>query len=178
MAKGEKKRKGRREHLNDFRVDLNGEYIYEGARLFPQGTELSDFCKKAKTATAALTVLVLIPGFIIGNPTASGWYLIVPWIVEIIAAALLISAASNLKPEKEGLREYRYTKGVKDFPARLMVLTVGAGLDAIGAIVCAVTGGDSPVLPIVLILISLLTALCALYVRKRIQSVRWKKAEQ
>ncbi len=178
MAKKDKKRKGRREHLNDFRVDVTGEYIYEGARFVPCGTELSDYCKKAKIVTAILAVLVLIPGFIIGNPTASGWYLIFPWIVEIIAAALLISSASKMIAEKEGLREYRYTKGVKAYPTRLKVLIVGAALEAIGAVVCAFVGGDSPLLPIILILLSLITGLCALYAEKRMAAIRWKKAEQ
>lgn len=177
MAKSDKKRKGRREHLNDFRVDINGEYIYEGKRLNPCGMKLSDFCKKAKLSTAILTVLVLIPGFIIGNPTASGWYVVLPWVVEVIAAALLISSASKMKAEKEGLREYRYTKGVKSHPSRLMVLAVGAGLEAIGDIVCAIVGEGSPLLPIILIALSVVTVLAALYVRKRTEAVRWKTAE-
>lgn len=178
MAKSEKKRKGRRAHLNDFRVDINGEYIYEGARLRPCGVELSDFCKKSKLTAAMLAVLVLIPGFIIGNPTASGWYVVLPWVIEIIAAALIISSASKMKAEKEGLREYRYTKGVKNHPSRLMVLVVGAGLEAIGDMVCAIAGEGSPLLPIILILLSAVTVLLALGERKRIESIRWETAEQ
>ncbi len=178
MAKSEKKRKGRREHLNDFRVDLNGEYIYEGARYHSQGIGLNAYCKLLKIATAALAVLVLLPGFVIGNPTANGWYLIIPWIAEIIAAALLISSATKLVPEKEGLREYRYNKGVKSYGVRLTVLAIAAALETLGATVCALTVEGSPLLAIVLALISAATALSVLYLRKQVQSIRWKKAEQ
>ena len=71
MAGKKNKRPGRREHLNDFRAELNGEYIYEGAYYVPVSGSLADFCKKTRILTAIAVLLGFCPGFIIGVDSAA-----------------------------------------------------------------------------------------------------------
>ena len=147
MAGKKNKRPGRREHLNDFRAELNGEYIYEGAYYVPVSGSLADFCKKTRILTAIAVLLGFCPGFIIGVPDANGLHLMLPWIAQLITAVTLISSA------------------------------IFAAVELVCAVVHIFTSGGGPLAPLLLVLVSALCAACALYLRKRIMSLGWKKSE-
>lgn len=177
MADKKRSRPKRREHLNDFRVDLNGEYIYEGEYYLPVSGSLADFCKKTRLLTALVVLLSFCPGFIIGLPGADGLYVILPWLAQLITAATLISSALKLRSENKGLRGYLYRKSVEAYPGRLLILAVFSGLEIVGAALRILTDEEKPLLPLAVVFISLCSAVCALYLRKRIMSLRWKKSE-
>ncbi len=177
MAGKKNKRPGRREHLNDFRAELNGEYIYEGAYYVPVSGSLADFCKKTRILTAIAVLLGFCPGFIIGVPDANGLHLMLPWIAQLITAVTLISSAMKLKAEDKGLRGYRYRKSVEVYPVRLLTLAIFAAVELVCAAVHIFTSGGGPLAPLLLALVSALCAACTLYLRKRIMSLGWKKSE-
>ena len=101
----ENKKKGRRAYLNDFKMSLSGEYIYNGAHYMPEG----DYKKTRMQITLAGVLLValnLLCGCIPAEPMLNAFYVIIPFAVSLIVSVRLLWAATRLWTNRLPLREY------------------------------------------------------------------------
>ena len=121
MAEKNKKRGGRRAHLNDFHVNLAGDYVYTGAHYtyVDQGGGCSD-------APAMLNC----------------WYVILPYICEAAAAVSVIWAVARLRKAEDPIREYVYKKSVQPLPHRAMLCMIFAGLGFVTMVLYLVMNGS------------------------------------
>ena len=119
MAEKNKKRGGRRAHLNDFHVNLAGDYVYTGAHYtyVDQGRSRD----RVQRELWGLSIAIL-PAML------NCWYVILPYICEAAAAVSVIWAVARLRKAEDPIREYVYKKSVQPLPHRAMLCMIFAGL--------------------------------------------------
>lgn len=143
MAEKKKKRGGRRAHLNDYHVDLAGNYVYTGAHYayIDQGRPL----ERVKRELWALCIAMLMGVFAGGcsdTPAMMNcWYVILPYLGEAAAAVSVLWALVKMRREKEPFREYVYKATVKALPHRAMLCMIFAGLGFVCMLLYLVNAG-------------------------------------
>lgn len=130
MADKKKKRGGRRAHLNDFHVDLAGNYVYTGNHyaFVAQGRELPRVRRELWGLTAAILMGVFAGGCSDAPAMLNCWYVILPYAAETVAAVSVLWAMVRLSREGDPLREYVYKATAKALPHRAMLCMISAGL--------------------------------------------------
>ena len=119
------KKKGRRAYLSDFRLDVSGQYVYTGAVYRYVGRiPRRLYLARSGVWAGLLAVAVVIPGILEAPAMLHSFYVILPYIGEVIAAALTVWAVVRLILHSPELRAYVYRGAVESLPARLWA-TVG-----------------------------------------------------
>lgn len=134
---GEKKRRGRRDYLNDFRQNAAGEYLYTG--------EHYAFAEQGKSRRRFLTELWLLCGGALIAAVAAGcipaagmdscFYVLIPYVVGLVAAVSLCWSLGRLTAGGDPLRAYVYQETVEKLPGRGALTAAAAGLTLIGAVI-------------------------------------------
>ena len=136
----------RRAYLEYFHKNAAGEYVYAGDHYAYSGTDAER--KRALTglwsclgAAAALMVLggcIPVPGL------ARTWYILIPYVLSVMAVFMGLWSLGELTAGKDPLREYVYERSVKRLRRRSLEVSALAALSLIGELVFAVrTGGFS-----------------------------------
>ena len=125
--KKEKKAKGKYAHLNDYRLNEDGEYEYAG--LYHEW--ISDEVRAAYTSKAKLLLGVdiaclVIAGCIPAPGTFGAFYVLVPFICAVIGTVLTTTALVRLIREGSRVRDHKYGKSVPMLPAKLAIGAAGA----------------------------------------------------
>ena len=109
--KEEKKRKGRYSYLNDFKLNEQNEYEYQGAvyALQLDEKEKSELFRKTLLMLSAVALLIILCGIIPFEGMMNSFYIIIPYVFEIGFGAFLINAVYTIYKNEE-LREYVYKK--------------------------------------------------------------------
>ena len=130
MAEKNKKRGGRRAHLNDFHVNLAGDYVYTGAHYsyVDQGRSRDRVQRELLGLSVAVVLAVVAGGCSDAPAMLNCWYVILPYICEAAAAVSVIWAVLRLRKAEEPIREYIYKKSVQALPHRAMLCMIFAGL--------------------------------------------------
>ena len=177
----EKKRRKRGEnsYLNDFHPNLAGEYIYSGTLYACALDETAQ--RGMRRALAALAAVQLAAVIASGSIPAPGmqnsFYVILPFLGEVVAAASVVWALAKLGTDWREVREYNYEKSVAVLPVRTVV---AAGFAALG-IVCegifffTNKPADKAFFALLYVLLKLIVLLCALGVRAKIMRAEWDK---
>ena len=119
--KPQKKRRGRRSFLNDFKADDSGQYSYMGNVHVYEG---SVPYKTERQRVIVLTAMMCASAVAIGcipAPSMLGYnnFYVVPFfIIELVAVFITAWAAIRLAAGGSELREYVYEKTVKAIPNR------------------------------------------------------------
>ena len=110
MAEKNKKRGGRRAHLNDFHVNLAGDYVYTGAHYsyVDQGRSRDRVQRELLGLSVAVMLAVVAGGCSDAPAMLNCWYVILPYICEAAAAVSVIWAVLRLRKAEEPIREYIY----------------------------------------------------------------------
>ena len=97
MAEKNKKRGGRRAHLNDFHVNLAGDYVYTGAHYsyVDQGRSRDRVQRELLGLSVAVVLAVVAGGCSDAPAMLNCWYVILPYICEAAAA---VSTGASLAP--------------------------------------------------------------------------------
>lgn len=177
----EKKRRKRGEnsYLNDFHPNLAGEYIYDGALY--ACTADADARKALKRRLWICAALLLIAAVVSGSIPAPGmlncFYVILPFILELIAAVTVAWAAVRLGRDWDAVREYVYERSVTVLPGRAMAAAVCAAAGFLCEIIyLAVSGHDGqPLYAALYLLLKALSLLCALTIRRLVRRSDWAK---
>ena len=83
------KKRGRRSHLNDFHLNVAGEYVYDGSFFACRSSEESlRGSKRAVWIMAAALALAVVAGGCIPAPGMQNcFYVLLPYLGEMLAAA-------------------------------------------------------------------------------------------
>ena len=106
MAEKSKKRGGRRAHLNDFHVNLAGDYVYTGAHYsyVDQGRSRDRVQRELLGLSVAVMLAVVAGGCSDAPAMLNCWYVILPYICEAAAAVSVIWAVLRLRKAEEPIR--------------------------------------------------------------------------
>ncbi len=107
---GQKKRRGRRSYLEDFKRTASGEYIYKGPCHSYQEDGLSR--QKALAVLWLLTIAMAASVVAGGCMPAAGlmdcWYVILPWGFSLVAVVSVVWLMGRLTAGGDPLRDYVY----------------------------------------------------------------------
>lgn len=176
---GEKKRRGRRDYLNDFRQNAAGEYLYIG--------EHYTFVEQGKSRRRFLTELWLLCGGALLSAAAAGcipaagtdscFYVLIPYAASLIAAISLCWGLGRLTAGGDPLRAYVYQGTVEKLPGRAALAAAAAGLTLIGAVIRLILSGfDGKIWSSVLFLaLEVIVFAASLLTRRWVQQQKWTK---
>ncbi len=179
MRDEQRKRRGRRAHLNDFHLNLAGEYVYDGA-LFACRAE-ADAARASQrrlwAAAAALAIAAIAGGCIPAPGMQNHFYVILPYLGEVLCAASVVWALAKIGTDWSAVREYVYERTVPVLPIRAACTAAFALLGAAAEAVhlALSSSGGQTIFAALYFLLKLLAALCALFIRREILRTNWGK---
>ena len=129
----QKKKRGKRAYLDDFYLDLSGNYVYRGKMYhytgaLPRKTALIRAWAFAGAALAALIINGFLP-----VPALNGcFYVVVPYVGGLIAGCSVVWALGRITAAGSELREYVYKETAAQLPMRCMLCAVFSAAAAAG----------------------------------------------
>ncbi len=124
----------RRVYVDDYEVDEDGKYVYRGKAYrwnAPRNKTLGLFW-----ALSILTLLLQVGGGCVTNVGMTGrTWVMLPYMVGLIAVVLLVWAVYELTDGGDPVREYNYNKSVKKMPRRCLYVIVCNGLAILGELI-------------------------------------------
>ena len=168
----------RREYLDDFRKDSQGNYVYSG-----QIYRIDGSGKKIKVILLLLLLLSVLPAAAAGFTTAGGmkdtFYVIIPYILEVCCAFGLSWNVLRLLMSGESIKEYVLSSVSKYLP----VFSYGLSIFAFISIVCITVflvktglGGES-MLSFALIACKLVSLLSSLILIRFFKKISFSKED-
>ena len=177
----EKKRRGRRAHLNDFYRDVSGNYIYTGTcyvcTAAPQ--ERTARLRRLWLLAAVMVVSVVTGGCIPAPGMGGSFYLLLPYMAEVGLTGSIVWAMTRWQAREYPMRAYVYKATVKALPGRCMAEAVLAGAGAAAEVVYLLlsgAGGHGLVAALYLLLKAVSVA-AALSARRLVLQSRWEPEE-
>lgn len=139
----ERKRKSKRDYLNNFHVDLNGQYAYAGKVVSFDGStqEYTAKTRYMAAASAALMAVVIAGGCLSGAGITNCFYVILPYIVEVGGAGGLLYAAVKLVRANQPIREYVFKASFEKIHGRSRVTMAAAACGLAGNILFVALNG-------------------------------------
>ena len=178
MAKKRGKR-GENSYLNDFHPNLAGEYIYDGALYACQSDP--DTQKKSRRrlwgCTALLFLAVLTSGSIPAPGMQNCFYVILPFLGELIAAVSVVWAVVKLGRDWSAVREYVYERTVPALPGRALCAAVFAAAGILCELLYLALSGHGGQLfsALLFVMLKVLSLICALTIRRELSEQNWSK---
>lgn len=178
MAKKRGKR-GENSYLNDFHPNLAGEYIYDGALYACQSDP--DTQKKSRRRLWGCTTLLLLAALLSGSIPAPGmqncFYVILPFLGELIAAVSVVWAVVKLGRDWSAVREYVYERTVPALPGRALCAAVFAAAGILCELLYLALSGYGGQLfsALLFVMLKVLSLICALTIRCELNEQNWAK---
>lgn len=173
-----KERKGRRAYLNDFREDINGQFVYEGDRytLDEEGISRKSLNTRLWLLTVVITAGTVASGCLPAACMLNCFYCILPFVGEAIAVFTLVWAMVKYANGGEELRGYIFEKSMGVLPQRSFLAALFAALGFAGVIIYTVQNGfeDTAALTVIYLAIKVIVAVCAWIMHKTVLSLKWK----
>jgi len=173
-----KKRKGRRAYLDDFYRDVSGEYHYTGALRRYEGTEPYRQAVTRVGVLAGIMALAMVLVGLIPAPSMLGignFYVVLPYIAELVGAALSVWAAIRMIAGGAELRNYVYEATVEKLPNRLEMTAVFAAVCVAGNVLYLILKGfgGRVIASLAVILLHGAVIAAALLLKKHLSTLRW-----
>lgn len=173
------KKHSRREHLNDFHLNIAGEYVYDGALYACQSDDSKQ--RRSKRAVwgmaAILTVAVAAGGCIPAPGMQNCFYVLLPYLGEFLGAASVIWALAKLGMDWGTVREYNYKKSVAVLPVRTAVTAVFSLLGIVCELIFFFVNDHAgqTFFALLYVLLKLIALLSVLVLRAEIMQAEWDK---
>lgn len=178
MAKKRGKR-GENSYLNDFHPNLAGEYIYDGALYACQSDP--DTQKKSRRRLWGCTALLLLAALLSGSIPAPGmqncFYVILPFLGELIAIFSVVWAVCKLGRDWNAVREYVYERTVPALPGRALCVAAFAAAGILCELLYVILSGHGGQLfyAFLFVILKVISLICALTIRRKLKSLNWAK---
>ena len=137
MAEQKKKKKGRRSYLADFRKDASGNYKYTGNIYAFDGTE-----KERKSYIIKLGILSFLSAALAaaqellpGTRMSNQFYVLIPWLLQFLAASSVCWAYVRLAYGGNRLREYVWEGSDRKIPRRVVFTLIFSLATALAEII-------------------------------------------
>lgn len=126
----EKKRRGRRDHLNDFYRDVSGNYVYTGVCYEHTGGVRANtaLLRSLRLMAAVMAAAVLAGGCISAPGVGRCFYVLLPYAAQIGVTGSVVWAVARWQVREYPLREYIYRATVQALPGRCLAQAVLAGV--------------------------------------------------
>ena len=126
----EKKRRGRRDHLNDFYRDVSGNYVYTGVCYEHTGGVCANtaLLRRLRLMAAVMAAAVLAGGCISAPGVGRCFYVLLPYAAQIGVTGSVVWAVARWQVREYPLREYIYRATVQALPGRCLAQAVLAGV--------------------------------------------------
>ena len=161
----DKKAKGKYAHLNDYKLNEDGEYEYAGLYHEWVSDEVrAPYTDKAKLLLGVDIACLVIAGCVPAPGTFGAFYVLVPFICAVIGTVLSTTAIVRLIREGSRVRDHIYEKSVPMLPAKLAIAGAGSLSSAMGELahILAVGAGDKLAFAIAFVLVMLAAGACML----------------
>lgn len=114
----EKKRRGRRDHLNDFYRDVSGNYVYTGTCYVCRAAEKerTALLRRVWLLTAVMAAAVVAGGFISAPGMDRCFYVLLPYAAEVGLTGSVVWATVRWQAREYPMREYVYRATVQALP--------------------------------------------------------------
>ena len=175
------KKHSRREHLNDFHLNVAGEYVYDGALYACQSDDAKQRrLKRAVWGMAAILIVAVIAGGCIPAPGMQNCFVIVAGddrVGGVLGAASVIWALAKLGTDWSTVREYNYKKSVAVLPVRTAVTAVFSGLGIVCELIFFFVNDHAgqTFFALLYVLLKLIALLSVLVLRAEIMQAEWDK---
>lgn len=126
-----KKKGGRRSYLNDFKTNVAGEYIYTGKNIGWNAPRKQTLVKMWVFGGLGILASV-IAGCIPGTGMEGTAWIVLPYIIGLVAAVSEIWAIYRLSTAGEQIREYVFQTTAKQLPARSFLTALFSGVAILG----------------------------------------------
>lgn len=175
---GEKKRRGRRAHLNDFYRDVAGNYVYTGTCYVCRAAEQerTALLRRLWLLTAVLAAAVLAGGCISAPGMDRCFYVLLPYAAEVGLIGSVVWAMTRWQAREYPMREYVYKATVQALPGRCLAEAVlaGAGIIAEGVYLLLSGSGGRGAMAAVYLLLKAVSLAAALFARHIVRRSVWE----
>lgn len=179
MMEEKRKRHNRREYLNDFHLNVAGEYVYDGALYACKSDDASQRrFKRTVWGMAAVLVIAVVAGGCIPAPgMLNSSYVLLPYLGEFLSAGSVVWALAKLGTDWSAVREYNYQKSVAVLPVRTVVTAVFSALGFVCELIFFFTNDHAgqTFFALLYVLLKLTALLCTLVLRAEIMQAEWGK---
>lgn len=136
-------RKNKRAHLDDFQLDEDGAYHYQGTLWHWQSTEKrTTFLRTAWLLLGAAAGCVLAAGFVPASGVGNAFTILMPYVVSLIGIALSGYSLLVLTREGDAVRDYLYRAHVERLEPKLLLGLVASVACAVGEIAYLLMHGE------------------------------------
>ena len=171
-------RKNKRAYLDDFEKDLNGNYQYRGAHYYYKGTQ------PRGRALAGLWALcgggfacLLAAGFVPGATAHAPFWLLLPYMAGLLAAAYALYLLARLTAGGEPLRAYIHEQTAQKLPGVYTATTVFAAITTVAQLVQLALDGQNLPARLGFVALQAVAALLFLTANKRFKALKYEKQE-
>ncbi len=175
----EKKPRGFRPWLDDIRLEDNGKYAYKGSHMKFSGdeTQRKRFLWRLGLSMGGAAVCTVAAGCLNVGDADNTMYVLIPYMIEVIAAVAFLWSAVRLLLGGNVLRSYVYDQTVKRLPVLAVVLAVGAAATLLGTAVFLILHKTIDVSTAVYLVLH--TAVCALslFGFQALRKAKWESIE-
>ena len=175
---GERKRQGRRAHLNDFYRDVAGNYVYTGTCYVCRAAdgERAALLRRLWLLTAVLAAAVLAGGCISAPGMSRCFYVLLPYAAEVGLTGSVVWAMTRWQAREYPMREYVYRATVRALPGRCLAEAVLAGAGIIAETMYLVLSGSGGrgAMAAVYLLLKAVSLAAALFARHLVRRSVWE----
>ena len=175
----EKKPRGFRPWLDDIRLEDSGKYAYKGSHMKFSGdeTQRKRFLWRLGLSMGGAAVCTVAAGCLNVGDADNTMYVLIPYMIEVIAAVAFVWSSVRLLLGGSVLRSYVFNQTVKRLPVLAAILALGAAATLVGAAVFLIL--HQTIDASTAVYIFLLAAVCALSLLgwKALRSAEWESIE-
>ena len=177
----EKKRRGRRDHLNDFYRDVSGNYVYTGVCYEHTGGVCANtaLLRRLWLMAAVMAAAVVTGGCISAPGVGRCFYVLLPYAAQIGVTGSIVWAMTRWQAREYPMRAYVYKATVKALPGRCMAEAVLAGAGAAAEVVYLLLSGAGGhgLMAALYLLLKAVSVAAALSARRLVLQSRWEPEE-
>lgn len=174
----EKKRRGRRDHLNDFYRDVSGNYVYTGVCYEHTGGVRANtaLLRRLRLMAAVMAAAVLAGGCISAPGVGRCFYVLLPYAAEVGLTGSVVWATVRWQAREYPMREYVYRATVQALPGRCLGEAIAAGVGLAAEVVYLLLSGSGGrgVLAAVYLALKAVTLVAALFARQLVRRSAWE----
>ena len=165
--------KKRYSYLDDYKKGMDGKYVYYGRHyVLKEGSpSFTGYKWILGIMDFLLTALFVAGGLIDAGAIWRTWYVVAPYMMEVLALFFLVWRSFKLLFEKMPVKEYIYKKSVPWLTPLNIILAIVCLLSAVAALICLLTLPEEVKLSgcivyIVIKLVSAALSLISIWLRK------------
>lgn len=171
------KRPGRRDYLNQFKMDDSGIYSYQGTYM-EYGKEEADWKRDLIRIWLCCVIplaFLLVVGFVPDSGLAGNLLILLPYGLEVIALFALIWKVIRITYGGRRIRKYVHDKTIKVLPGYAAAVLITAIFGLAGMIVVPILGKyDGAIYALVIFILGqLLSGAGALWIQKIAKDMFW-----